>query len=381
MIRTITDIIAIITVAQLILFALFLISAKKDRGFDKIALALFLISNGFFILNFLAFRYRSEIVPYTVNLFFIGGTFGFLFGPLLYLYTKSVTSREYRFTKKELLHFIPFIIVFILTLFRFQFQSYDTKIALLQTGLYSKTVSRVLLTLMHGITLIYLLKAFLVALKQNQNLKTFYSSIEKINFDWLKLVVTAFFIMWVVDIINWITSSLQINTTTSQELLTFASLLINFIFADLLILKNLHLPALEYESGKDGEKHKYEKSPLTLQTKNEILFKLEKIMTQEKLFLNSSLNLGEVATKLSVMPRYLSQVINELKGQNFYDFVNAYRIEEAKKILSDPANNNEKILSVLYECGFNSKSVFNTVFKKNTGVTPSEFRRNYKRSA
>jgi len=234
---------------------------------------------------------------------------------------------------------------------------------------------------MHGITLIYLIKAFLVALKQNQNLKTFYSSIEKINFDWLKLVVTAFFIMWVVDIINWITSSLQINTTTSQELLTFASLLINFIFADLLILKNLHLPTLEYESGKDGEKHKYEKSPLTLQTKNEILFKLEKIMTQEKLFLNSSLNLGEVATKLSVMPRYLSQVINELKDQNFYDFVNTYRIEEAKKILSDPANNNEKILSVLYECGFNSKSVFNTVFKKNTGVTPSEFRRNYKRSA
>jgi AraC-like DNA-binding protein len=234
---------------------------------------------------------------------------------------------------------------------------------------------------MHGITLIYLIKAFLVALKQNQNLKTFYSSIEKINFDWLKLVVTAFFIMWVVDIINWITSSLQINTTTSQELLTFASLLINFIFADLLILKNLHLPALEYEAGKDGEKHKYEKSPLTLQTKNEILFKLEKIMAQEKLYLNSSLNLGEVAKKLSVMPRYLSQVINELKGQNFYDFVNAYRIEEAKKILSDPANNNEKILSVLYECGFNSKSVFNTVFKKNTGVTPSEFRRNYKRSA
>jgi len=234
---------------------------------------------------------------------------------------------------------------------------------------------------MHGITLIYLLKAFLVALKQNQNLKTFYSSIEKINFDWLNLVVSAFFIMWVVDIINLITSSLEIITATSQELFTFASLLINFIFADLLILKNLHLPALEYESGKNGEKRKYEKSPLTLQTKNEILSKLEKIMIQEKLFLNSSLNLGEVAKKLSVMPRYLSQVINELKDQNFYDFVNIYRIEEAKKILSDPSHNEEKILAVLFDCGFNSKSVFNTVFKKNTGITPSEYRRKYKKSA
>jgi len=61
--------------------------------------------------------------------------------------------------------------------------------------------------------------------------------------------------------------------------------------------------------------------------------------------------------------------------------VNGYRIDEAKKLLSDPAHNSEKIISVLYDCGFNSKSVFNTVFKKNTGLTPSEFRRKYKRSA
>ena len=70
-------------------------------------------------------------------------------------------------------------------------------------------------------------------------------------------------------------------------------------------------------------------------------------MIKEKLFLNSSITLGEIADKLSVIPRYLSQVINELKGQNFYDFVNSYRIEEAKRILSDPSHNEEKILAVL----------------------------------
>jgi YesN/AraC family two-component response regulator len=104
-------------------------------------------------------------------------------------------------------------------------------------------------------------------------------------------------------------------------------------------------------------------------------------MIKEKVFLNSSITLGEIADKLSVVPRYLSQVINELKGQNFYDFVNSYRIEEAKKILSDPSHDDEKILAVLFESGFNSKSVFNTVFKKITGITPSEYRRKYKNSA
>jgi len=377
LIKTITNIIAIITVAQLLLFAVFLISAKKNRGFDKAALALFLLANGIFILNFLAFRYSETILAYSINFFFIGGTFGFLFGPLLYLYTKAVTTKEFSFTKKNLLHFIPFIAVFCLTLIRFQFQPYETKLEIFNTGLYSRTGVVLYLSLMHLITLTYLVISFLIVRNKNLTLKGYYSSLDKINFNWLKLVVSAFFIMWIVDIINMAASLLGINSTDSKELLTFISLFINFVFANLLILKNLRLPEME----EVAETHKYEKSPLTLQNKNEILFKLEKLMKQEKLFLNSSLNLGEVAQKLSVVPRYLSQVINEIKGQNFYDFVNSYRIEEAKKILSDPAHNSEKILSVLYECGFNSKSVFNTVFKKNTGVTPSEFRRNYKRSA
>lgn len=377
MIKTITDIIAIITVFQLILFALFLLAGKKERGFDKTTLAFFLLANGFFILDFLAFRYSAEILPHTVNLFFIGGTFGFLFGPLLFLYTKAVTSKEFRFTKKDILHFAPFLLVFCLTLIRFQFQAYETKIGLLNTGLYGKTVSIMYLALMHTTILVYLLNAFSIVRKKNQGLKGYYSSLEKINYDWLKLVVSAFFIMWIVDIINWVTGSLGINSPASREYLTFVSLFINFAFANLLIIKNLRLP----ETEPAAEIHKYEKSPLTLQTKTEILARLERLMTQEKLFLNSSLNLGEVAQKLSVVPRYLSQVINELKTKNFYDYVNGYRIDEAKKLLSDSTHNSEKILSVLYDCGFNSKSVFNTVFKKNTGLTPSEFRRKYKRSA
>jgi AraC-like DNA-binding protein len=377
LIRTITDIIAIITVAQLILFAIFLISTKKDRGFDKIVLALFLISNGIFILNFLAFSYYKAIAEYTLNAFFIGGTFGFLFGPLLYLYTKAVTDGEFRLTKNHFLHFVPFIVVFCLTLIRYQFQPYETKLEIFNTGLYSRTGVVLYLSLMHLITLTYLVISFLIVRNKNLTLKGYYSSLDKINFNWLKLVVSAFFIMWIVDLVSWIAYRINVSTNESRYLLAFISLFINFAFANLLILKSLRLP----EPVNSIEKHKYEKSPLTIQTKNEILAGLGKLMSEEKLYLNSSLNLGDVAQRLSVVPRYLSQVINELKGQNFYDFVNSYRIEEAKKILGDPAYNEEKILSVLYECGFNSKSVFNTAFKKYTGLTPSGYRRKFRKSA
>jgi AraC-like DNA-binding protein len=225
--------------------------------------------------------------------------------------------------------------------------------------------------------LIYLSTAIVVIRKKNLNLKSYYSSLDKINFNWLKLVVSAFLIMWIVDIVNWLTGIFEIRTLMFREVLTLISLSINFVFANLLILKSLRLPETEVVT----ETHKYEKSPLTVQNKHEILQRLEKLMTHEKLFLHPSLTLGEIAQKLNVVPRYLSQVINELKGQNFYDFVNTYRIEEAKRILSDPSHNEEKILAVLFDCGFNSKSVFNTVFKKYTGITPSEYRRKYKKSA
>lgn len=381
LIKTVTDIISVITVALLILFSLFLLTAKKGRSNDKIILAFFLLANGIFILNFLSFRYAREVIQYTVNIFFIGESFGFLFGPLLYLYTRSITDKGYRFSKSDILHLSPFIIAFILIVVSYQLQSYDVKIILLKTGLFGKAGLTLFTVAMNIVTLAYLLKAFLLVRQRNRNLKSYYSSVDKINFNWLRLVVTAFFAMWVVDLVNWFLSSFQINSAVSREILIFLSLLINFIFANLLILKSLSLPRLEDEVHHPAVKIKYESSPLTNSAKAEILRSLENLMLNEKLYLNSSLNLGEVANKLSVLPRYLSQVINELKGQNFYDYVNSYRIEEAKKLLRDPGHEKDKILAVLYDCGFNSKSVFNTVFKKSIGITPSEYRRKYRKSA
>ena len=375
MINTITDIIAIITVAQLLLFAVFLLSAKKDRSADKIILAFFLLANGFYILDFLLFRYTNAIIPYTINLFFIGNSFGFLFGPLLYLYTKAVTSKEFRLLAKDGLHILPFAFIFCMILILYQFQSYDAKLELLKTDIFDVTSFTIYFLSMQVVTLTYLLMALQIVRKKNKNLKSYFSSIEKINFEWLKLVVTAFCVMWIIDIINWSMYLLNVSTRISIELLGFISLLINFIFANLLILKSLRLPQIEVGRESGNGRHKYENSPLTDQEKINILSRLENLMLNEKLYLNPSLNLGETASHLNIASRYLSQVINELKEQNFYDYVNSYRIAEAKRLLTDPNHNSDKIISVQLDCGFNSKSVFNTVFKKSTGVTPSEYRR------
>ena len=100
-------------------------------------------------------------------------------------------------------------------------------------------------------------------------------------------------------------------------------------------------------------------------------------MEEEKLFQETELNLQQLADQLKYPAYLVSQAINLKLNKTFYDLVNGYRIEEAKRLLTDPSNQNYKILSVGFDAGFNSKTTFNTVFKKYTGYSPSEYREKY----
>ena len=109
---------------------------------------------------------------------------------------------------------------------------------------------------------------------------------------------------------------------------------------------------------------------------NEELLKLKRYMMEEKPFLNPSLTIQEVSKGIRVPVRDLSLLINHKLEQHFYDFVNAYRIECAMNMLKDVTKSKVTILEILYEVGFNSKSSFNTAFKKHTGHTPTAYRKN-----
>ena len=108
---------------------------------------------------------------------------------------------------------------------------------------------------------------------------------------------------------------------------------------------------------------------------NSEIIKLKNYMIDKKPFLNPYVTIQEISKDLQIPTRELSVLINHTLGQHFFDFVNTYRIENAKKILKDHAKSKETILEILYEVGFNSKSSFNTAFKKHTGFTPTEYRK------
>ena len=123
-----------------------------------------------------------------------------------------------------------------------------------------------------------------------------------------------------------------------------------------------------------GKTKKYQTSALTPERAEEVQSKLLSIMEDDKIYLNPDLTLKKLSEKIMVHPNHLSRIVNEKFQQSFNDFINSYRIEEAKEKFNDPEEKNKTILEIAYDVGFYSKSVFNTAFKKFTGMTPSRYK-------
>lgn len=120
---------------------------------------------------------------------------------------------------------------------------------------------------------------------------------------------------------------------------------------------------------------KYSNSGLSENDIERIIAGLGKKMKMDKPYLDAELTIDSLAESIECTRHHLSQVINEQLGKSFYDYINQYRVEEAKQLLADPSRGNHKIASIAYDAGFNSISTFNDVFKKLAGSTPSQFRK------
>ncbi len=135
------------------------------------------------------------------------------------------------------------------------------------------------------------------------------------------------------------------------------------------------LPAEEPQAVPGPTRRKYEKTALSPQAAADILLRLRTLMITDSPYCNPALSLADLATQLHVPPHHLSQVINEQCQQNFFDFINAHRIEAVKCQLHNPETAHLKLEEIGFAAGFNSKSAFNAAFKKYTQTTPSHFRK------
>ncbi|MBN1797654.1 MAG: helix-turn-helix domain-containing protein [Spirochaetales bacterium] len=167
---------------------------------------------------------------------------------------------------------------------------------------------------------------------------------------------------------------------TENEIFEILTIQLSNALKGVMLYGNLkeQVDTLSFDTKKDIDlTEKYKKLKLSKEKSEEYFRKLLEHMDKEEIFKDPDLSLPELAEELNIPRNHLSYVINEYAGLNFYDFINSYRVEEAKRILLKPTYQKENILNIAFDAGFKSKSTFNKIFKKHTNQTPKEFRKKY----
>ncbi len=398
-------IILLFGVAQGLFLASLLLGRHGNKKANRILAAL-MVSYSIFIFN--AILFNNQMLFRHPQLVIALDGLPFLFGPLHFLYAKYLIASNKKFSAKEWLHFIPFII----------YKAYNIPAYLVSERELIAYIKGWEITgrpffldfsgwvvSLQGLT--YMVLTIILIKKYNIRLKEVYSSIDKINLNWLRNITYMTFFIWIVVFVENVLilagreflggklDIISLLTAIFIYIMGYLGLSKSEIFSQVRVPERKFSPSRDdlqpvtAESSRqgiqpdDGETEddpaqaspKYEKSGLTLKRAKTYLNQLLDLMEQEKPFQNSELTLQDLSDKLSITTHNLSQVINTQLRQNFFDFVNQYRVEEVKKALGSPDKQHLKILSIALDAGFNSKTSFNTIFKKFTNHTPTEYRR------
>ena len=356
--------------------ALVIVGTKRRVRIPRVILAALIGVIVMLLIN--AVLLQSNTYLLVPHLFGIFPQFTYLLGPLLFFYVKALITPGFTFKKKYFLHFIPFIVRYILAI-PLIMQGAEEKLRIVRLVMNIANWKYIIVPgVSHNLIYlsIYLYLTIRLLRKHNRNIKNTYSSIAKMRLKWMNHLVfcyvsllVAYFAFYIVFCSLSLSGEGLLLLTT--RLLSIWETVLVFIIG----YKGLTQP--EIFSGDDAPVpvEKYRQSTLSAQEAQKYRKKLLDLMEAEKPFLRENLSIKELSEQLSISPRHLSQVLNERLGQNFYDFINRHRVEEAKKRLIETSDQKMSILSIGYDVGFNSKSAFNTVFKKYTKMTPSQYRK------
>lgn len=361
-----------IIILQILLLSLFLLTNRKGNTLSNRLLALFFLLLGINLIDgLIAFTGFYARYP---SLAHVGDGLVFLLGPLLYFYTRSVVYKDFVFKVSQIYHLLPFILATAIFQIYYHAQSLEEKVFIQQAIQQRQLPAGFYITIIfiYGHVFVY----FIMALKEvsiyQYRIKQLFSYTEKISLKWLRFIIYSMLGILLFSLINVMVPYAGLDIWFQP---TFAIVIgLFFLFVNMVVFKGLQQP--EIFIGLDRQDTvRYSHSLLTMEDKELIRTRLLYAMENEKLYLEPEIDLVQLSAKMGETPKKISQVINELVGQNFYDFINTYRVNEAMNIFSTSTDPKLTVLEVLYKVGFNSKSSFNVVFKEKTGMTPSDFRK------
>lgn len=315
--------------------------------------------------------------------FGFGARFNFVIGfneltrfammPALYLGIVQFTTPGSRFSNKDYLHMLPFAAFGILQIFALSGHN-------LLTQRQDEVVTTTLRVVIRCQFLIYLILAYKRLNNHQKHIKLITADVEPVSLNWLKhllLIIGFMLLLFFITIIF----EVSISNLLTPALYLAGSLAILYYSLAQKEIYPYHPEELQsirqvFVTVDDGAKAS--KQRLTDSETEQLQARLKHLMTVDKLYLDAALSLPQLAASMTVTVNDLSYLLNDTLGTNFFQFVNAHRVEEAKQLMLSEKHKHLNLLGIAYSAGFNSKTTFNTAFKKETGLSPTQFIQNAK---
>ncbi|MBX2892395.1 MAG: AraC family transcriptional regulator [Saprospiraceae bacterium] len=371
-------------------FLCLLLLGKKNKTAADYLLSLWLFWIGVHLCFY--YLFLSEKIFETPSLLGLAIPMPLVHPLLLFLYTTTLCRGQ--LPRRWWWHFVPILACY-LYLVPFMLLPAEQKIWVFQNRGAGYEGFMTLISIGINVSgVAYTILAYRLLQKHRRVIADLFSNQEKINLRWLQYLIFGLAVIWVAvltgyDPVIYGAAVLfvlfigyfgirQVGVFTSQPALEMAQA--NYDAPDFQFSSSqtntAPMPAFSEKTDSEllpTEKKKYEKSGLTPEAAEALHQRLQDLMGTEQLFKESELSLTDLAERLDTHPNYLSQIINEKEGKNFYDYVNSMRIEAFLKMTADPKNRQFTLLALALDCGFNSKSAFNRYFKKATGQAPSDY--------
>jgi AraC-like DNA-binding protein len=285
---------------------------------------------------------------------------------LFYLYILAMTVPGFQWTKRHLYHLLPFCFGVIWCLV----YRVDPRVSLIER--YFRTVINV------SVSGIYLYACLRKIHDFREQIKSYFSQLRRVRLQWLQLLLILFVLPWLVGVADVLSGPYITMERVVVPMVTVIILLIGFFG----LRQSVIFSSEDYWQPPPEERAELiqlvpKAKELLFFTEEELVWwkeKLKKYVAEQKPYLDPELRLTDLAKGLELKSYQVSEILNRGMGVSFYDYINQFRIEEAKRRLLDASFAHMNILGIATDSGFNSKSVFNETFRKYTGTTPSSFR-------
>lgn len=375
------DLVLMMTAIQCACFAILLLATNPRNNKSNYFLAAFLLTQAFIPMHELVLwgtDIRTFVMENSPRLFLWMGFAYYLDAALLYFYVKSLVYQDFTVHKRDALHFLPlglFIIFICITFYSFNLQE---RMALIVHDKFIYSTPNLITDFLCKFgRVIYCIACFLLILKYKNQLKNTHSTIERVDITWLSVLVVGFLLVTLIEAV--LAGAKIVHLFIGFHLHIFEVIGLTGYYTAFILMLTLVFSSTRYFSTFESINQKEQpKKPTEEKLLNTVFAeKIDTAMRVQKPYLSPDLTLDMLAETLAVPSKDLSLIFNRHFDSNFYEFINGYRIEEAKKMLIDPKHKSKTITQIYLEVGFNSKSVFNTFFKKIVGQTPSEYRHDH----